>query len=63
MTTAETQIEMAESMLGTEYLDPHEVTVIAQAARQYHRHGNNAEVLTEHQRDVVEAVYARCFQP
>lgn len=53
---------MAESLLGTQHIGADESILIATAARQYHRHGNDCTVLTEKQRDVVEAVYERCFE-
>lgn len=62
MTTLSHQIEMAESLLGTQHIGADESILIATAARQYHRHGNDCTVLTEKQRDVVEAVYERCFE-
>lgn len=61
MTTLSNQIEMAESLLGTDYIGPFESILIATAARQYHRHGNDETVLTDVQRETVEMIYTRCF--
>ena len=56
MSTAAQQLEMIESLLGSALLDVDETGFVANVAKSYHRHHNDASAITEAQRERIELI-------